>query len=556
MKKIYLKISLCFAIWLFLWLIPNQALANNLQITNVRLGEIDSSNSQAEIIFDVSWENSWRDNNNYDAAWIFAKYSTDGGNGWSHCKLKPTGHNVGDGDSLEIKVAGDNFTGFFIQPTTTPINNQVQTHGVKLIWDISNIDANIIKSEKLRIKVFGIEMVYIPQGSFYAGESATIDVLGYDYVWHSCRPPLVDTFPTGHFTKVKYAGGSGSCSFTWDYFYISNGEIKYGPYYSPSNVEVLDWNPALSGELSGWDNGSYYYSYPNFYLTINSNFPRGYDAFYIMKYEVSQKQYCDFLNTISSANSYYRGNNDPGVRYFIKKHPNIGFYGCDANDNNVFDETDDGQFVACGYISWDDAFAYLNWAGLRPMTELEFEKACRVANPSSRPTPNAYIWGYDYGLVLVSGIDNANCSNEVPSNNGNNANVVGGIGKPLRVGALAAKASSLSPSTTGASYYGVMELIGNMAELVISICRKSSDLSFDGSHGTGDVTLPNNSWSGAKSHSYVRGGSFINTQTEDGNEGCFRVSYRKDVGKDPGNNNNNNRDSYVGFRGVRTAPTQ
>jgi len=547
MKKIYLKISLCFAIWLFLWLIPNQALANNL--------EIDSSNSQAEIIFDVSWENSWRDNNNYDAVWIFAKYSTNGGNGWSHCKLKPTGHNVGDGDSLEIKVAGDNFTGFFIQPTPTLINNQVQTHGVKLIWDISNID---VKSEKLRIKVFGIEMVYIPQGSFYAGESATIDVLGYDYVWRSCRPPLVDTFPTGHFTKVKYAGSG--CSFTWDYFYI-DGEIKYGPYYSPANVEVLDWNPTLSGELGGWDGGSYYFSSPNFYLIINSNFPRGYDAFYIMKYEVSQKQYCDFLNTISSADSYYPGA-DPASRYFIEKQSNIGFYGCDANNNDVFDETDDGQFVACGYINWDDAFAYLNWAGLRPMTELEFEKACRGPN---RPSSSAaYIWGDNNNnkLVLVNGIENENCSNEVPSNN---ANVVGEIGKPLRVGALAAKASSssssLSPSTTGASSYGVMELIGNMAERVISICRKSVSSSdpytdFDGSqHGTGGDTLPD-SWSGAKIHSSVRGGSFMNTQAEDGAEGCFRVSYRKDVGKELGNNNNNNRDSNVGFRGVRTAPTQ
>ena len=31
----------------------------------------------------------------------------------------------------------------------------------------------------------------------------------------------------------------------------------------------------------------------------------------------------------------------------------------------------------CNYLSWDDAMAYADWAALRPMTELEFTKACR-----------------------------------------------------------------------------------------------------------------------------------------------------------------------------------
>ena len=31
----------------------------------------------------------------------------------------------------------------------------------------------------------------------------------------------------------------------------------------------------------------------------------------------------------------------------------------------------------CNHLCWADAVAFAAWAGLRPMTELEYEKACR-----------------------------------------------------------------------------------------------------------------------------------------------------------------------------------
>jgi formylglycine-generating enzyme required for sulfatase activity len=40
-------------------------------------------------------------------------------------------------------------------------------------------------------------------------------------------------------------------------------------------------------------------------------------------------------------------------------------------------------------LSWFDVAAYLDWAALRPMTELEFEKVCR--GPENR-IAGEYAW--------------------------------------------------------------------------------------------------------------------------------------------------------------------
>jgi len=42
-------------------------------------------------------------------------------------------------------------------------------------------------------------------------------------------------------------------------------------------------------------------------------------------------------------------------------------------------------------MEWQDISAYLDWACLRPSSELEYEKACRGANVSS--TTGEFAWG-------------------------------------------------------------------------------------------------------------------------------------------------------------------
>jgi formylglycine-generating enzyme required for sulfatase activity len=132
-----------------------------------------------------------------------------------------------------------------------------------------------------------------------------------------------------------------------------------------------------------------------------------------MRYEISQEQYKDFLNCLNRtqqnyrtgtnisfggfSNHYVMSNNAivsirNGITCLGTGHGTVDpitFY-CDYNGNRVFDEPSDGQNIACNFLNWEDGLAYLDWAGLRPMTEFEYEKACRGPN---NPDANDFPWG-------------------------------------------------------------------------------------------------------------------------------------------------------------------
>jgi formylglycine-generating enzyme required for sulfatase activity len=139
-------------------------------------------------------------------------------------------------------------------------------------------------------------------------------------------------------------------------------------------------------------------------------------------------------------------------------------------------------FVACNYLSWMDGAAYSDWSGLRPMTELEFEKACRG---TATPVANEYAWG-NTTATAATGISNGGLANETPSNSGANA-VYGnsGTGGPLRVGTFANGSSTRAQS--GASYYGIMELSGNLWERPVTV-GNATGRAFTGVHGDGALS--------------------------------------------------------------------
>ena len=80
----------CCLLFVFCFLIDKTE-ANNLNVSNVSLGNVSLGQATAVVQFDISWDNSWRTNTNYDAAWIFVKYSTNAGASWNHATLKASG---------------------------------------------------------------------------------------------------------------------------------------------------------------------------------------------------------------------------------------------------------------------------------------------------------------------------------------------------------------------------------------------------------------------------------------------------------------------------------
>lgn len=213
------------------------------------------------------------------------------------------------------------------------------------------------------------------------------------------------------------------------------------------------------------------------------NYPDGYGGFYAMKYELSQEQYVAFLNKLNVEAQYARtiggkldllGEDDyvfgpdqtrPENRNGIIVHKRTEnaetplVFACNLNPENLPDSEDDGQTIACNFLSPQDMLAYADWAGLRPLSELEYEKMSRSPYPS---IPKA--------KELASGKPEAVFGYEL-KNPGKNTEYlsVGNLnaGKkqtgPVRVGSFLKIGKE--HSECGISYWGIEDLSGNLAEI-------------------------------------------------------------------------------------------
>ena len=466
--------------------------ANNITLGTPGLTGENRSQGYVFVTFDLSWENSWRESTgaaNWDAAWVFVKYRIAGGD-WQHAKLHNTGHLAGAGTAATVSARliddhtpfepfGHPGVGVFIHRSADGVGAFTNT-GVKLRW---NYSANgIIEGASVEVRVFAIEMVYVREGSFNVG------------------------------------GGGGTNAF------------------NSTTINTADATSGAtgSGALGGAEGG-----YPAGQTApANASWPNGYNAFYCMKYEVTQQEYVGFLNTLTQAQANNRRVYANSNRYSIIGSV-VGNYSASL------------PYVACNYLRGEDGMAFADWSGLRPMTELEFEKACRG---DQYPISGEYAWGtqylvYDYNIANNTNnshndeyyynytyqyyeLDNIGTSNEGIATNYDNYGLFGNVNcvtqingmgynsmydsydyyrfdlfnyrGPLRVGIFAANGLNNSRLTSGASYWGIMELSGNLWEFCIG--------SYFYAGGQGDGILDSNGNNNEPNwfESLWRGGSWAN----------------------------------------------
>ncbi len=405
--------------------------ANNISVSNISItgqNTTAGSNNAANyslVKFNIAWENSWRSSAlNWDAAWVFVKYRVNGG-AWNHCNLNNTGHTAATGSTIDVGLVTPSSA---FNATTNPSvgvfiyknadgNGNVNYQNVQLRWNYGS--QGVTDNAVLDVQVFAIEMVYVPTGTFAVGD-----------------------------------GGSDEDQFTLTTINTGNATTA----------------PSGTGSLGGQSGG-----YPTgITAPSSSSFPNGYNAFYCMKYEISQGQYVDFLNTLTYNQQLSRTNhngNEPiniignyalvdydvvQNGYTRENQIRVKYVANSTGIPAVF-ETVNYNFP-CNYLTNDDLFSMLSWSGLRPMTELEYEKSCRGV---LTPILGEFAWGNSNLL--------ANNYLFFPS------------GDPIKkVGYFATNSSSRVAA--GSSYYGIMELSGNLVEKVIS-CYGNSN--FIGTHGNG-----------------------------------------------------------------------
>jgi formylglycine-generating enzyme required for sulfatase activity len=525
------------------------AKASNVQVSNVTQYTIDADNHR--ISFDLQWDNSWRIDNqepyNYDGVWIFIKYrncleKASGTPGdYNHCWISTlaTDHTIysstvdGSPTALEIEVGLTNISGtdrgmgLFIYQSAGDRVGTVIADSVSILWKSGDHSpAEDVSVNNYDIQVVAIEMVNVPAGSFYLGDG----VSAYYF-----RDPT-------NSNKPVYINSN-----TMDILAEAGGRYQLTP------------NSGASANL-------------------NNNFPIGYDSFWAMKYEISQEQYMQFLNTLSRSSQRYRiatgitpatsnvsnvyvmsDNASRQYRNAIVCEPIIAVGGepvefkMDYNGNRTYNEEEDGAAIACNYLSAHDVMAYLDWSALRPLTEFEYEKMARGPFAGSYGYTYQKAWGIAT-ITEVTGITNPGTPTEASSNSGDGICVYNdnsSVGGPLRCG-FAANASTSDRYSCGASYYGIFELSGNLREPYMGIWDNiTSDDNFGGEAGDGQLNETGNAnqatWpqgsdgSGTtQTYMYYRGGGWRET-----NENEVTISYRN--GWDP----TTARYDYTGGRGGR-----
>jgi len=490
-----MKTKILFSALLFA---TNISFANNVQI-----GAPTVAVGPSTISFTIQWDNSWNvasGPTNWDGVWVFVKRQDCSDNLWNHALVSTlSGDHSITGGVLQVDAVTDGM-GVFIRRTATGLGNIPASTVTLKLQTAPNLADNF--------QVFGIEVVNVPQGDFYIGD-----------------------------------GTRGTSSFGF-----SDGLTCAGGPWNPKLIT----NAIQTAGLGAASN----YQCNNFGSTgaLPATFPLGWNTFYCMKYEISQEQYSAFLNTLTYDQQVSRTANAPnsaigtfGVAGATPSRNDIKISASGTINNIPAVYTTTLPNVACNWLSWSDLIAYLDWSALRPMTEFEFEKVCRglVAVAASE---NA--WGTINLLQAESGaLNNAGLVNETSTAAGAGLCAYGinnTANGPLRCGFAATAATTRTQS--GGSYYGAMDMSGNIAEQCVGGYAYNYS-AFTTANGDGNLsaigTANTANWpslGGGQVGGISRGSDWFTTTVA-----YLNVSDRYQMVV----NTNQNRDYRYGGRGVR-----
>ncbi|MFN4256268.1 MAG: SUMF1/EgtB/PvdO family nonheme iron enzyme [Saprospiraceae bacterium] len=395
--------------------------ANALSASNIRVSGVEVENASdtargLSVKFTLAWDNAWRNERNHDAAWVFLKFKPNDPD-WNsrHAKLRPAGHTILGKSPASLPdptiEVSDDRVGAFIYPSARHRGAVQWT--LRLFFDKQSLGNMDLWDGQWSLHA--IEMVLVPAGGFTLGDPDTTALRAASF------------FKSG--ADGQYAG----------LFALSaeNQAIEVGNSLGQLNYRASE--PAYQGDQKG---------------PVPPSFPKGVAAFYVQKYEITQGEYATFLNALGTQGSAFRANF--GSKKYARSRGSIGLEG--------------EQYIArsparpLNFVSWDDGCAFADWAGLRPMTELEFEKAARGP---AQPVPHEYPWGSGDKNRLARYVDLDDELKNAP-------------------GLDESQLTDATRDVFGASHFWVMDLAGSLWERVVSIGHPTGR-AFRGSHGDGRV---------------------------------------------------------------------
>jgi len=383
--------------------------AYDLTIDEVTRYEQDG---KAYALITLRWKNSWRHERNHDAVWLFLKSQPERGRPWRHAAIAADGHRLIPHDGTpELAIAtAPGGAGLLLYPAGRYRGDIHCTLSLQLAEEATG--------EGDALRAFGLEMVYIPGGANTLGD------------------PDTSAYAEGAFYRVGADGQAmGPYRLERESDLVAIAPREGALHYRPLEGRTGDGRGPLPAA-----------------------FPKGVAPFFIMKYELTQGAYADFLNTLAPAAAQRRAPvREPGYA----RH-----YG------SITDE--EGRWLAvypdrpCNWLGWEDLLAYADWAGLRPLTELEYTKACR----GNRPIRGGnYAWGSPTRRNVERGL---NDQGDLYERN------------DLSERQLRTDDDNL-PVWLGASHYWVMELSSGLWEWTVGLGHPEGR-AYDGRHGDGALS--------------------------------------------------------------------